>query len=95
MSLLPFHKQGTVHEDGQDDETINLAIWPAIGVPSRTNVGARYDWYGEADIAAAPRLVGRTNVAVTVEGRRLRLVAAFQHDYVPHVEIFLAELTHG
>jgi hypothetical protein len=83
---------GSAGEPVPDDGvTFACAIWEEVG-GEETPRGERYDATGEIEEAAAPYLVREANRKLLVDGVTYTVVSAIKHDFVPHVEVLLAEL---
>lgn len=79
--------------------SLQLSVWP-LGSPQRTAAGEVYDWRGEAEDLAADHLVQRANRSIeitqgTAAGKRLKVVSAVAHEFIPHVELQLREVRAG
>ncbi len=93
--MLPYTSVADIKN--QAGETLDT------GVPVRieevgnltTRTGQAYNWVGEAHIDAAEFLVDRVNIRIETDGRKLKIVDAIEHDFLPHVELRLTEMRGG
>lgn len=103
--ILPYRQCAAVFDvSGNELGTIKLSVWQSAD-PRETPTGEVWNWTGEAEIEAAELLVDQSNrrlyvvddaseldpKAETPPGKRLVVLAAVRHDYLPHLELRLSE----
>jgi hypothetical protein len=106
--MLPYDKFATVTGTSNEHlGVIRLAVWETPD-PRETPTGEVWNWSGEAEIEAAGLLVDQGNRRLYIvesreelegavdgerpPGRRLGLLAAVRHAFLPHLELRLAEM---
>lgn len=94
--MLPYDQRAKVLHQGKEQGEVALTTWP-LGEPRAAGDGAEYDWQGEAEIEAAPLLLGKANRRLELIGdvRVFTVLAAYRHDFLPHVELRLREARNG
>jgi hypothetical protein len=99
--VLPFKDVGSVLKQGGVVALARVAcsVWP-LTAPRTTDTGEVYSWTGEAELGAADELVGQTNRTLYVTegahaGRRLKVVGAARHEFLPHVTLAASEMRPG
>lgn len=104
--MLPYRQWAVVMHNGAALGTVRLSVWQRPE-PRETPTGEVWDWSGEADIEAAGLLVDQPNRVLyvtdtepempgegeTPNGRRLVVLAAVRHSFLPHIELRLQEHT--
>ncbi len=103
--MLPYRQHAAVFDaSGNELGQVKLSVWKRAD-PRETPTGESWEWSGEAEIEAAELLVDQSNrrlyvvdnaseldpEAETPPGRRLVVLAAVRHDFLPHVELRLSE----
>lgn len=102
--MLPFREWAVVMHGSSALGKVRLSVWQR-SEPRETPTGEVWDWSGEAEIEAAGMLVGGTNRRLyvtdsepelpgegeTPEGRRLVVISAVRQEFLPHIDLRLAE----
>jgi hypothetical protein len=96
--MLPFRQRAKVMHQGAETGEVDVSVWP-LGEPRESTGGQTWDWEGEAEIEAAELLVRKQNRRLALVDPEptdppvLTVIAAIRHDFLPHVELRLREVT--
>lgn len=93
MPPLPFRTTGEVSQQGGTVliEALPCSVWK-LKSARQTSRGEFYEWTGQAHVSGAAAIIDKANRVLTVDGRRLRILDATKHDFIPHIELSLGEM---
>lgn len=96
MPPLPFDTTAEIRDQSNAVKAADIpcAVW-RLGSPRTAANGEVFDWYGQVSPTAAAELVLKVNRTMIVGGRRLKVISAIEHRYLPHVAVELREIRAG
>lgn len=93
--MLPFTDRCEIRAQNGDLLADEVPVRVEGAGTSTVGRGVVYDWTGEIHESAAPHLIRQRNRHLVIDSQRYNVVEAFQHDFVPHVELRLLEVRGG